>query len=42
MTTVVKKSLNQPEETQTPEKAKIETVTVGSLKISRITAEPGW
>lgn len=42
MANLDKKSLNQPEETQTPEKAKVETVTVGGHKITRITAEPGW
>jgi mannose-6-phosphate isomerase-like protein (cupin superfamily) len=42
MAAVEKKSLNQPEETQTPEKARVETVKVGGLKIQRITVEPGW
>jgi quercetin dioxygenase-like cupin family protein len=42
MATIVKKSLNQPEETQTPEKMKAEIVTIDGLKIQRITAEPGW
>lgn len=42
MATIVKKSLNQPEETQTPEKQKVETVTIEGIKIQRITAEPGW
>ena len=42
MATIVKKSLNQPEETKTPEKLKVEIVTIDGIKIQRITAEPGW
>jgi quercetin dioxygenase-like cupin family protein len=42
MATVVKKSLSRPEETQTPEKLKVEIVTIDGIKIQRITAEPGW
>lgn len=42
MASISKKSLNQPDETQTLEKAKVETVNVGGLKITRITVEPGW
>lgn len=42
MKSIERKNLNQPEETQTPEKAKIEIVNIGGLKIQRITVEPGW
>lgn len=42
MATIVKKSLNRPEETQTPEKLKVEIVTIDGIKIQRITAQPGW
>lgn len=42
MSMIIKKSLNQPDETQTPEMQKIETVTVNGMKIHRVTAEPGW
>ncbi|MDR7613192.1 MAG: cupin domain-containing protein [Armatimonadota bacterium] len=42
MAAVEKKSLDQPDETQTPEKAKVQSVTVRGLKIQRITVEPGW
>ena len=42
MASISKKNLNQPDETQTPEKAKVEIVKVGGLKIQRITVEPGW
>src|SRR6266498_2787870 len=42
MTTIVKKSLDKPEETQTPEKITVETVTIDGTKIQRVTADPGW
>ena len=42
MATIEKKSLNRPDETQTPEKMKVEIVTIDGIKIQRITAEPGW
>jgi hypothetical protein len=42
MATVVKKSLNQPDETQTLEKQKVEVVKVNGFEIKRITADPGW
>ena len=42
MASISKKNLNQPDETQTPEKVKVEIVNVGGLKIQRITVEPGW
>ena len=42
MANLSKKSLNQPDETQTPEKLKVEIVTIDGLKVQRITAEPGW
>ncbi|MEK7113162.1 MAG: cupin domain-containing protein [Patescibacteria group bacterium] len=42
MATIVKKSLNQPEETKTPEKVKVEIITINGIKIERVTAEPGW
>jgi quercetin dioxygenase-like cupin family protein len=42
MANIVKKSLNQPEQTQTPEKLKVEIVTIDGLKIQRFTAQPGW
>jgi quercetin dioxygenase-like cupin family protein len=37
-----RKSLNQPEETNRPEKLTMEGVTVRGLTIRRITVEPGW
>lgn len=42
MLTITKKSLNQPEETKTPEKIKVEIITIAGLKIQRVTADPGW
>lgn len=42
MSTIVKKSLDQPEETKTPEKLKVEIVTINGIKIQCITAQSGW
>jgi quercetin dioxygenase-like cupin family protein len=37
-----KKSLNQPEETNKPEKLKMEAITIRGLTLRRVTTEPGW
>ncbi len=37
-----KKSLNQPEESNMPEKLKMEAITIRDLTIRRVTCEPGW
>lgn len=42
MANIEKKSLNRPDVTQTPEKQRVEIVTIDGIKIQRITAEPGW
>ena len=42
MPTIEKKSLNQPEETNKPEKLKMEAITIRGLPIRRVTCEPGW
>lgn len=42
MATIVKKSLSRPDETLTPEKMKVEIVTIDGGKLQRVTAEPGW
>jgi quercetin dioxygenase-like cupin family protein len=42
MAIIERKSLNQPEETNKPEKLKMEAITIRGLTIRRITAEPGW
>lgn len=43
MSSIIKKGFNSPDETLNPgEKQKVEVVTVGDLKIQKVTAEPGW
>ena len=42
MPSIEKKSLNQPEEVNKPEKLKMEAVTIRGLTIRRVTTEPGW
>ncbi|KAF0241986.1 MAG: cupin domain protein, partial [bacterium] len=43
MADIGKKSFNSPDETTNPgEKLKVEAVTVGDIKIQKVTAEPGW
>ena len=42
MPTMEKKSLNQPEEMNTPEKLKMEAVTIRGITLRRVTTEPGW
>ncbi|MCU0628148.1 MAG: cupin domain-containing protein [Methanoregulaceae archaeon] len=42
MVTIERKSLNQPEEINRPEKLKMEAITIRGFMIRRITAEPGW
>jgi quercetin dioxygenase-like cupin family protein len=43
MPSIQKKSFNIPDETSNPgEKLKVELVTLGDIKIQKITAEPGW
>ena len=42
MAVILKKSFNQPDEVKTPEKIKVEIVTLDGLKIQRVTAESGW
>jgi hypothetical protein len=37
-----RKSFNQPEETNTPEKLRMEGVTIRGLTFRRITVAPGW
>jgi uncharacterized cupin superfamily protein len=36
------KSFERPDETRTPEKAKIEVLDLGAVKAARLTAQPGW
>ncbi len=42
MISIEKKNFNKPDETQTPEKQKVESVMLNGTKIQRVTAEPGW
>ena len=42
MATIEKKSLNQPEQTKSIGRVKVEVVTIGGLSFQRDTAQPGW
>ncbi len=42
MSDIIKKSLNQPDETKIPEMVKVEIVAINGTKVKRVTAEPGW
>jgi ethanolamine utilization protein EutQ (cupin superfamily) len=42
MATIEKKSLNQPEQTKSFGKMKVEIITIGGLNFQRNTAQPGW
>lgn len=42
MATLVKRSLNQPDETKNFEKLKVEIVAIEDIKFKRVTAQPGW
>lgn len=36
------KQFDSPDETRTPDKAKMEVLDLGSVKAARLTAQPGW
>jgi hypothetical protein len=42
MTSLTVKSFDAPDETRTPDKAKLELLDLGSAKAGRMTAQPGW
>ena len=42
MAGITKKSFESPDEVRTPDKTKLEVVDLGSVKVARLTAEPGW
>jgi len=42
MATIEKKSLNQPEQTKTFGRMKVEIIAIGGLNFQRNTAQPGW
>ena len=42
MAGVVAKSFDNPDETRTPDKARMEVVNLGSVSAARMTLQPGW
>lgn len=42
MTGISKKSFDSPDESRTPEKTRVDVVDLGSTKVARMTAQPGW
>jgi quercetin dioxygenase-like cupin family protein len=42
MASTIKKSLNKADDIQSPDKMKVESVTLNGRTVRRITAEPGW
>jgi hypothetical protein len=42
MAGIESKSLGTPDETRTPDKAKIDVVSVGGATVGRATLQPGW
>ncbi len=42
MAGLVKKSFDNPDETRTPDKSRMEVVDLGSVKAARMTLQPGW
>ena len=42
MAGLVAKSFDNPDETRTPDKTRLEIVDLGSVKAARMTAQPGW
>jgi hypothetical protein len=42
MAGIAKKSFDSADEVRTPDKARIEIVDLGSTKVMRMTAQPGW
>ena len=42
MAGVVAKSFDNPDETRTPDKARMEVVNLGSASAARMTLQPGW
>ena len=40
--TVTSRSFDNPDETRTPDKTKVEVVDLGGPKAARLTAQPGW
>ena len=42
MSTLQKKSFDKPDERGTPPKARVDTVKLGDIAVTRTTYEPGW
>ena len=42
MASVVAKSFDNPDETRTPDKARMEVVNLGAVSAARVTLQPGW
>ena len=42
MAGISKKSFAHPDETRTPDKTKLDVVSLGPVDVARITLEPGW
>lgn len=42
MAGVAKKSLDSPDERRTPDKTEMHVVDLGSVKVARMTLQPGW
>ena len=42
MSTLERKSFNQPDQTQKPEKLTMEAITIRGVLMRRVTAQPGW
>ena len=37
-----KLDFSSSDDVRTPEKTKVETITIGNIKVARLTAQPGW
>jgi mannose-6-phosphate isomerase-like protein (cupin superfamily) len=42
MTGTMKKSFESPDERRTPDKTEVDVVDLGSVKVARMTLQPGW
>lgn len=42
MTTMAKRSFDQPDQTRTPSKTRVDVVEFDSVKAARFTMQPGW
>ena len=42
MASLIARTFDEPDETRTPDKTKLDIITVGGSKVARMTAQPGW